>query len=59
MIVGIELAAREGMFGMLCVSLFLCFPERDLNRRMLPLLVALYTVSLAMSFGLIPGFKWN
>jgi hypothetical protein len=58
-IVGIELAAREGMFGMLCVSLFLCFPERALNRRLLPLLVALYAISLAMSFALIPGFKWN
>ena len=58
-IVGIEIAAREGMFGMLCISLFLCFPERDLNRRLLPLLVAMYVAGLSMSFGLVPGFKWN
>ncbi len=55
-LVAIEAGARELFFGLLMLGLLLLFFERDVNRRVLPWLVALLLWMLLVSFGVLP--RW-
>ena len=53
LLVGIEIAARELMFGLLFLNLLLLYPRRDLNRRLLPAFGVAYALILWNRVGLV------
>ncbi len=53
LLTGIELAAREFMFGLLFLNLLLLYPHRDWNRRLSPLFLVAYCVLLLNRTGVI------
>lgn len=59
MIVGIEFVARELFFGVLFANLVLLHAPRDWSKPALPWCCAVYAVLLAVTAGLLPGFKFN
>lgn len=53
LVVAIELAARELMFGFLFLNLLLLYPARDWNRRVAPLFYVGYALVVANKWGVI------
>ena len=54
LIVAIEIAAREVLFGALYIGLIALFSERALNWRLLPMFAVIYAYLLAAGFGWVP-----
>ncbi len=54
LIVAIEVAAREVLFGALYIGLILLFAPRALNWSLFPVFVCLYSYLLAAGFGWVP-----
>ncbi len=54
LIVAIELAAREVLFGALYLSLIALFSKRALNWQLLPIFVVVYTYLIAAGLGWVP-----
>lgn len=53
-LVSIETAAREFFFGLIYINMLLVFFERDVNRRVLPVYVAVLTCLLLIRFKVLP-----
>lgn len=54
LVIAIEVAAREVLFGALYLGLILLFARRALNWKLLPVFLALYAYLLAAGFGIVP-----
>ncbi len=54
LVVAIEVAAREVLFGALYLGLIALFARRALNWQLLPIFVALYAYLLAAGLGFVP-----
>ena len=54
LVIAIELAAREVLFGALYLGLLALFGRRALNWKLLPVFLALYAYLLAAGFGVLP-----
>ncbi len=58
-IAGIEVGARELLFGLLFVNLLMLFFARPVNRALLPVSLAVLALLAAARIGLLPPFAFN
>jgi hypothetical protein len=59
LMIGIEIVAREVVFGLLAVWLLCLFARRDWNRRLLPVYLALMAVLWGSRIGWLPEILWQ